>query len=287
MLALLLPSCLAAQTPASGVPTARAVRTTTAITLDGLDREAVWRAAPITDDFKQFSPIEAGPARFRTAFQVAHDDRAVYVFLRMYDPRPDSLVALLSRRDVRTPSEWIKIVIDGFHDRRSGMQFMVNPAGVKRDANITNDVQEDGSWDAVWDVAVQTDSLGWTAEYAIPFSQLRYNPAATLVFGFGIWRDVARYGERDAWPTYRGSMQTFASQLGDLVASRVTLGLRPALRSRPKACCCGCDHPPPTAGSVTFLVTAYGITSIRRALPTPSIPTRSPSCEAKVCIDPR
>jgi hypothetical protein len=100
------------------------------------------------------------------------------------------------------------------------MQFMVNPAGVKRDANISNDVQEDGSWDSVWDVAVQTDSLGWTAEYAIPFSQLRYTPAEELVFGFGIWRDIARYGERDAWPTYRGSMQTFASQLGDLVGIR-------------------------------------------------------------------
>ncbi|MEY3702253.1 MAG: hypothetical protein RI891_1545 [Gemmatimonadota bacterium] len=211
------PILLSAQQPQESVPTARALRTPTAITLDGRDHESVWRTAPITDDFKQFSPMEAGPARFRTTFQVAYDDRAVYVFLRMYDPRPDSLVSLLSRRDVRTPSEWIKVVIDGFHDRRSGMQFMVNPAGVKRDANITNDVQEDGSWDAVWDVAVQTDSLGWTAEYAIPFSQLRYTPAEVLTFGFGIWRDVARYGERDAWPTYRGSMQTFASQLGDLV----------------------------------------------------------------------
>lgn len=206
-----------AQEGGTSTPTARAVRTTTPITLDGHDREAVWRTAPVTDDFKQFVPVEAGPARFRTTFQVAYDDRAVYVFLRMYDPRPDSLVSLLSRRDVRTPSEWIKVVIDGFHDRRSGMQFMVNPAGVKRDANISNDVQEDGSWDAVWDVAVQVDSLGWTAEYAIPFSQLRYTPAEELVFGFGIWRDIARYGERDAWPTYRGSMQTFASQLGDLV----------------------------------------------------------------------
>ena len=212
-----VPQAIQAQDLASATPTARAVRTTTPITLDGHDREAVWRSAPVTDDFTQFVPVEAGPARFRTAFQVAYDDRAVYVFLRMYDPRPDSLVSLLSRRDVRTPSEWIKVVIDGFHDRRSGMQFMVNPAGVKRDANISNDVQEDGSWDSVWDVAVQTDSLGWTAEYAIPFSQLRYTPAEELVFGFGIWRDIARYGERDAWPTYRGSMQTFASQLGDLV----------------------------------------------------------------------
>jgi len=185
--------------------------------LDGRDDEAVWRSAPVTDDFRQFTPGEAAPARFRTAFQVAFDERTLYVFVRAFDPRPDSLVALLSRRDERTPSEWIKVVIDGFHDRRNALQFMVNPVGVKRDATVFSDVQEDNAWDGVWDVAVAIDSTGWTAEYAIPFSQLRFQPQESLTFGFGIWRDIARYGERDAWPTYRPSRQTFASQLGDLV----------------------------------------------------------------------
>jgi hypothetical protein len=202
---------------AVSVAAARAVRTESPVVLDGRDADPIWRTAPVTDDFHQFAPAEAAPARFRTAFQVAYDDRMLYVFLRMYDPHPDSLIALLSRRDVRTPSEWIKVVIDGYHDRRSGMQFMVNPAGVKRDANITNDVVEDGAWDAVWDASTRIDSLGWTAEYAIPFSQLRFPPSEVLTFGFGIWRDDVRHGERDSWPVYRPSLQTFASQLGDLV----------------------------------------------------------------------
>ncbi|MCE9602879.1 MAG: carbohydrate binding family 9 domain-containing protein [Gemmatimonadetes bacterium] len=205
-----------AQTTGRGATAARAVRSTGTVRLDGRADEAVWRTAPVTDDFRQFSPGEAVPARFRTVFQVAYDDRTLYVFLRMYDPQPDSLVALLSRRDVRTPSEWIKVVIDGFHDRRSGLQFMVNPAGVKRDATIFSDAGEDSAWDGVWDVAVQVDTLGWTAEFAIPFSQLRYDPSEELTFGFGVWRDVARFGERDAWPVYRTSLGTFASQLGDL-----------------------------------------------------------------------
>jgi hypothetical protein len=220
-LSLSMPAAIAAQTTirTTGTPvaTARAVRTVGAIKLDGRDADAVWRTAPVTDEFRQFAPGEAEPARFRTAFQVAYDDRTLYVFIRAYDPRPDSIVALLSRRDVRTPSEWLKVVVDGFHDRRTGLQFMVNPAGVKRDANIYSDVQEDNAWDGVWDVAVQTDAQGWSAEFAIPFSQLRFTPGEELTFGFGVWRDVARYGERDAWPVYRSSLGTFASQLGDLV----------------------------------------------------------------------
>lgn len=199
-----------------GVPTARAVRAAVAPSLDGRDDDAVWQIAPVTDDFRQFSPGEAQPARFRTAFRVAYDDRTLYVFIRAYDPRPDSIVALLSRRDVRTPSEWLKVVVDGYRDRRNGLQFMVNPAGVKRDASIYSDVQEDRAWDGVWDVATQVDAEGWTAEFAIPFSQLRFVPGETQTFGFGIWRDVARYDERDAWPVYHPSYQTFASQLGAL-----------------------------------------------------------------------
>ena len=202
---------------AASTPTARAVRAQEPVRVDGRDDDAVWRSAPITDEFRQFAPGEGAPARFRTAFQVAYDDRTLFVFVRAYDPEPDSLVALLSRRDVRTPSEWIKVAIDGFHDRRNGLQFIVNPAGVKRDGTIFSDAGEDLAWDGVWDVATQIDSLGWTAEFAIPFSQLRYAPKEALVFGFGIWRDVARHGERDAWPLFRPSRQTFASQLGDLV----------------------------------------------------------------------
>ena len=203
--------------PGAPTPTARAVRTEQAMRLDGRDDDAVWATAPVTDDFFQFTPGEGQPARFRTTFRVAYDDRTVYVFVRAYDPRPDSLVALFSRRDVRTQSEWIKVVIDGYHDRRTGMQFMVNPAGVKRDASIYSDVQEDNAWDGVWDVATQIESDGWTAEFAIPLSQLRFNPGASQLFGFGIWRDIARHGERDAWPLYRPSSNTLASQLGDLV----------------------------------------------------------------------
>lgn len=219
LLALIVPP-LGAQPSDPHSAQAQAVRSDELMTLDGRDLESVWATAPITDDFYQFTPAEAGKARFRTTVRVAYDDRTLYVFVRAYDPRPDSLVALLSRRDIRTPSEWIKIVIDGFRDRRSALQFMVNPAGVKRDATVYGDVSEDGAWDGVWDAVANVDAEGWTAEFAIPFSQLRFTPKDEQVFGFGVWRDIARYGERDAWPVYRPSRQTFASQLGDLVGIR-------------------------------------------------------------------
>jgi len=40
----------------------------------------------------------------------------------------------------------------------------VNPMGVKRDFYISNDGNEDASWDGVWEVATEVDEQGWTAE---------------------------------------------------------------------------------------------------------------------------
>ena len=48
---------------------------------------------------------------------------------------------------------------------------------MKIDRYWHNDNNRDDSWDAVWDVAVSRDPHGWTAEFRIPFSQLRFNPS--------------------------------------------------------------------------------------------------------------
>ena len=80
-------------------------------------------------------------------------------------------------------------MLDSCHDRRTGFEFVVNPAGVKSDYAIFNDGNEDVAWDGVWDVATRIDSLGWTAEYRIPLSQLHYSAKGSTRFGFLVWRD--------------------------------------------------------------------------------------------------
>src|SRR5256884_4740939 len=88
-------------------------------------------------------------------------------------PHPDSILKILARRDVRAPTDQLKIVIDSYHDRRTGYEFAVNPAGVKRDYAIYNDNNEDDAWDGVWQVATTVDSLRWTAEVPVPLLPLR------------------------------------------------------------------------------------------------------------------
>ncbi|MGH9201105.1 MAG: DUF5916 domain-containing protein, partial [Vicinamibacterales bacterium] len=213
---LVLPHVANAQQPRSAPLTAVAVRAPQTPNIDGRNDDAVWQSAPKFSEFRQFEPRVDTTPSFKTEFQVGYDTKHLYVFVRMFDPHPDSIMHALSRRDVRGPSDQIKLIIDSYGDKRTGFEFAVNPDGVKRDFTIVNDGDEDGSWDGIWDVATLVDSLGWTAEYRIPLSQLRYARAASHSFGFGIWRDIERYRERVSWPLWSPTRTGLSSQLGSL-----------------------------------------------------------------------
>ena len=206
---------------ASGIPnptatSATAARATTPPVLDGRDDDALWRGTTPITQFRQHDPIEDADPRYRTEARVGYDSKYLYVFVRAFDPAPDSVMAFLSRRDARTSSDYIHLMVDSYHDRRTGFRFSANPLGVKRDFYISNDGNEDASWDGVWEVATAVDSLGWTAEFRIPFGQLRFPAGDSHTFGFAIWRDVARHNERISWPLFRRSKTGLVSQWGEV-----------------------------------------------------------------------
>jgi hypothetical protein len=227
LLALVLPVVLGAQQLAStdnrpaalgrASPTAAlAARVIQPPVLDGKDDDAMWLSAQVIDHFLEYEPNEGADPRFKTEVRIAYDDKYLYVLGRMYDPAPDSIMALLSRRDVRTQSEWLKLVIDSYNDNHTAYQFIVNPVGVKPDFYVYNDNTEDPSWDGVWDVATSVDSRGWVAEFRIPFSQLRFNNKREHTFGMLIVRDIGRTGQRISWPLFRRQVQGYVSQAGEV-----------------------------------------------------------------------
>ncbi len=193
-----------------------AVRAMVPPVMDGRDDDPVWRTAPPITAFQEWDPTEGKEPRFRTVAKLAFDASNLYVFVRAYDPRPDSIIRILERRDTFTPSDQILVFLDSYHDRRTGNMFGVNAAGVKYDEAIYDDGNEDAAWDGVWDAVTTIDSLGWTAEFRIPMSQLRYSTGQTHTFGITIDRDIYRYSERVSWPLFRQSKAGIASQFGTL-----------------------------------------------------------------------
>jgi hypothetical protein len=210
---------LSVRRPPDPPPPVRTVAATLAArppVIDGRDDDAVWRQAPAITEFQEWRPSEGGPPKLPTEAKVAYDAGNLYVLVRAFDPHPDSIITVLARRDYFTPSDMIWLFLDSYHDRRTGYEFGVNPSGVKLDAQIYNDGNEDFAWDAVWDVATRRDSLGWTAEFRIPLSQLRYGRQKRHTFGLIIDRDLYRYSQRVSWPLLRQSKAGFVSQFGDV-----------------------------------------------------------------------
>ncbi len=223
--ALIVQAQSAAHTSASGMPVTipRPAPATIAATsanrgpvIDGKGDDEAWLNAQVITEFREARPVEDGNPRLPTEARVAYDERNLFVFVRAFDPHPDSIVRRLSRRDDDVASDWITIYLDSYHDRRTGFRFSVNPVGVKIDGVLYNDGNEDWAWDGVWDVAASVDSAGWSAEFRIPLSQLRYPAATANTFGISIRRWISRYTSDISWPLYRQSSPGTASQMGEL-----------------------------------------------------------------------
>jgi hypothetical protein len=198
-----------------------ALRANRAPVIDGRLDDAAWRDAPVATDFVQQSPDPGRPATQRTEVRVLLDHAALYVGMRLFDSAPDSIAAPLARRDYTGYSDWAQVVVDSYGDHRTAFRFALNPSGVKRDGYISGDAEwtEDLGWDAVWEGATARDSIGWTAEFRIPLSQLRFSPSrdsSGITWGIQFIRDVARRSERSMWAPIPPTSGGFVSLFGDL-----------------------------------------------------------------------
>ncbi|HEU4728174.1 MAG TPA: DUF5916 domain-containing protein [Kofleriaceae bacterium] len=185
-----------------------------AIAIDGRLEEASWATAPRHGGFIQRFPRDASKPSVETRFSILYDDEAIYVGVWADDPRPDLIRALLTRRDVDAPADSVMIAFDSYHDRRTAYGFQLNAAGVQRDVLMFDDSSMDDTWDAVWTGDVAVTQTGWTAEYRIPLSQLRFASNDVQEWGFQIVRVLGRTGEQDSWSPWPRSAPQVVSKFG-------------------------------------------------------------------------
>ena len=175
-----------------------ATRISTSPVINGILDEDIWKTGEWVDDFTQNEPYNGKEASQRTEFKILFDDDNLYVAIKAYDTSPDSIVNRLTRRD-EVDGDLAGIIVDSFHDLRTGFLFGVSSSGVKYDHMFTNDGQnEDSSWDPNWWVKTSVNSEGWVAEMKIPFSQVRFEKNSGDVWGLEVARILYRKNE-----TYR------------------------------------------------------------------------------------
>ncbi|HEX2251495.1 MAG TPA: DUF5916 domain-containing protein [Gemmatimonadales bacterium] len=195
----------------------RAARLSSEIALDGSLTEAAWAAASPVSDFTQREPNEGAPATERTEVRVLYDDDALYIGARLLDRSPDSVRAQLARRDRLSNSDRFLVFLDCYRDHRTGFYFGINAAGTLYDGTLFNDDWESDTWDGVWEGKATQDSLGWSAELRIPYSQLRFQREKSLRWRINFKREIARRNERDYLVRTPSNGSGFVSRFVDLV----------------------------------------------------------------------
>ncbi len=176
-----------------------AVRVNDEISLDGVLDEAAWERAIPASGFIQKLPNPEQPSGERTEALFLYDADNIYVGVTCFDSDSANRVVSEITEDFNfRASDGFSVLLDSLHDRRSGMNFIVNAEGAKTDQQIS-DGQFNNDWDAVWDVAVSQTDDAWIAEFRIPFKTLRFSNSQSQVWGLNMSRRILRLNEESYW----------------------------------------------------------------------------------------
>ena len=113
------------------------------------------------------------------------------------------------------------LLLDTYNDRRNAVFFRFTPVGGMEDTAVSNSGGSlNTSWDIVWECRCRINEDHWTAEIAIPFSQLRFERSDVMNWGLNFGREIARKREIDAWneapKTYGGLAKYRTAYFGTL-----------------------------------------------------------------------
>ena len=172
------------------------------IKVDGIFAESAWRYAQTIQDFFQIQPNEGAPMTQPSEVRILYDEKNLYFGFTFFDAEMDKLVANVMRRDSLglQSNDYGFLILDTYNDRRNAVFFRFNPVGGMEDTAVSNSGDNlNSNWDIVWKCRARINPDHWTAEIAIPFSQLRFEKSETMAWGINFGRGIARNQEIGAW----------------------------------------------------------------------------------------
>ncbi len=149
--------------------------------------------------FEQFQPGNGDPPTEKTEFLVAIDDENLYIGARLYDSDPAGIKrSQLVQGAAVVNDDYFEVLLDPYNNRRTGYIFYVNPNSVQRDGLLFGGMSFNMDWDGIWEGRADVNEQGWTAEIAIPFKTLSFDPSNDT-WGLNLVRAIRRKREEVAW----------------------------------------------------------------------------------------
>jgi hypothetical protein len=161
--------------------------------------------------FIQNSPSDGKAATEDTEVWMGYTKNALYMVFICHDRHAEQIRGHLARRENILKDDYVTVLLDTFKDRRTGVLFSVNPAGVQADASWNETSGTDFSYDQVWDSEGRVTAQGWMALVSIPFRSLRFRGGGAD-WGVVFWRNFPRNSEVDYWPRVSANISGVLSQ---------------------------------------------------------------------------
>ncbi len=192
----------AAATAAQGTGVETIPRLTGPVIIDGRANDNAWGEVP-AQPTTMYLPTFRGEVSEQTDIRIAHDGRYLYVLGRFEDSDPDGIRVHSLYRDRWSGDDVLAVFIDPFNDNQNGLWFMTNAAGIRLDAELSDDGRSQNlSWNTYWDVESRLHDGGWTTEMRIPFSSLGFQTeSGEVVMGLAVTRLISRKNERVTYPS--------------------------------------------------------------------------------------
>ncbi|MCB0637473.1 MAG: carbohydrate binding family 9 domain-containing protein, partial [Lewinella sp.] len=195
-------------------PVAVAVTLAERPTIDGeVINDPVWQGITPFGGFTQAQPNFGEPASEKTEIRIAYTDDVFYLSVVCHDAAPGALVVTDARRDASLDNtDAFLFILDTYKDNQNGFVFGTNALGVEYDAQVDNEGQgnfnanrQQGgtiggfniNWDGSWVVKTQVGEYGWSAEFEIPLSTIRFQPGKD--WGINFRRNIRKTNEIDYW----------------------------------------------------------------------------------------
>ena len=205
----------------------KAIRTEAPPKIDGKLDDACWQNSAKTGVLIQFEPQRGEPATQPTTIYLVYDANKLYVAFECFKTDMDNLAANQTRRDSFFFSDdHVEVLIDTFLDGRNCYAFALNPLGTQTDRRLINEganrrsgqsnIGTAISWDCDWQGQAAKGTDKWTAEFAIPFAELRFSKGSDIAtWGINFWRNDEAHAEEQTWADL-GERQYAVSKFGKL-----------------------------------------------------------------------
>lgn len=203
-----------------------ASRTAKKPSIDGVLNDECWNNAKILGDFTELEPNPGFAANHNAEVRVAFDDAAMYVGVKMKAVHPDSVMRELTARDNIGNADWLAVVVDPYKDGINGVCFLVTASGVQYDSKYSV-FGEDETWNSVWQSAVKINNDGWTAEFRIPYSALRFPDQQDQQWHMNFIRYERATRQKSSWSYIDPKVNGFLNQSG--LMNGIS-GIKPPLR---------------------------------------------------------